>query len=135
MDLAAVMDDLAGTLEDTITDLRVYASPPGSVQPPAAIVSYPERIAFDETYARGMDRITLPVVVVVGRPTDRSTRDTMAAYCAGSGDSSIKAALEGGTYSACDTVRVASAEFDVVTIGAVDYLAATFSIDITGSGS
>jgi len=134
MDLSDVMDALATQL-DTIAGLRVHAAPPGTVTPPAGIVSFPERIAFDGTYARGMDQITLPVVVVVGRPTDRSTRDLLAAYVAGSGASSVKAVLEAGTYTAFDTVRVVGAEFDVVTIGATDYLAATFSIEISGSGS
>lgn len=134
MDLGAVMDELATQL-DTISGLRVHASPPGSVTPPAAIVSYPESIAFDETYGRGMDRMTLPLVVVVGRPTDRSTRDALAAYCNGSGASSIKAVLEGGTYTEFHTIRVASADFDVVSIAGIDYMAAVFTAEITGEGS
>ena len=74
-------------------------------------------------------------MIVVGRPTDRRTRDLLAAYVAGTGARSIKAVLESGTYTAFQTVRVASADFDVVSIAATDYLAAMFSIEITGSGS
>lgn len=134
MDLAAVMDAISNRL-DTITGLRCHPYPPGSVTPPAAIVSYPEGITFDATYARGMDRMTLPVVVVVGKPTERSTRDKLGAYCNGSGAASVKAVLESGTYAACDTVTVRGAEFDVVSIGGTDYMAALFTLDIAGQGA
>lgn len=134
MDLATVMQAINDRL-DTIAGLRCHASPPGSVTPPAAIVSYPDKYDYDETYGRGFDRISaLPVVVVVGRPTDRPTRDSIAAYVAPTGPSSVKAVLESGAYSAFDELRVTGVEFDVVGIGGVDYLAAIFTLDIVGSG-
>lgn len=134
MDLGNVMDEISTRL-DTIAGLRCFAYPPPTVVPPAAIVSYPETLTFDETYGRGMDRLSLPVVVVVGRPTDRATRDNLSLYCDGSGASSVKAVVESGTYAAFHTVRVEDIEFDVVTIAAVDYMAAIFSLDIAGSGA
>lgn len=134
MNIGAVMDQVANQL-DTIAGLRVFAYPPGTVVPPAAVVSYPESLTFDETYGRGMDRLTLPVVIVVGRPTERTTRDNLAAYCAGSGSSSVKAVLEAGAYSAFHMLRVVDIEFDVVRFGDVDYAAALFSVDVAGQGS
>lgn len=134
MNLADVMDEIAERL-DTITGLRCFAYPPGSISPPAAIVSYPEDYTYDATYGRGMDRLTLPVVVVVGKVSDRSARDQMGAYVDGSGASSVKQVLESGAYTAFDTVRVTGVEFDTVPIAATDYLAATFDLDIAGSGS
>ena len=134
MNLADVMDEVAAAL-GTITGLRVHAHPPGQVHPPAAVVSYPETYTFDGTYGRGMDRLTLPVVVVVGKASDRGARDALAAYADGSGARSVKAVVEAGTYTACDTAVVTGAEFDVVTIGGQDYLAALFTVDITGQGS
>lgn len=134
MNLADVMDEIATQL-DTITGLRVFAYPPGTVTPPAAVVAYPTAYAFDATYGRGMDRISLPVVVLVGRPTDRPTRDLMGAYVDGAGASSIKAVLEAGTYTAFDSLRVTGVELDTYEQGAVTYLAAIFDIDIAGSGS
>lgn len=134
MDLAQVMDAVAARL-DTIAGLRVSAHPTGSITPPAAVVTYPERIDFDHAYGRGMDRIDLPVVLTVGKASDRTARDRLAAYCDGSGADSVKAVLESGTYTEFDTVRVTGVEFDVVTIGGVDYLAALFALDITGEGT
>jgi len=134
MDLAAVMDQIDARL-GTITGLRHYAFPPDAVLPPAAVVSYPDTLTFDETYGRGMDRMTLPVVVVVGKVSDRTTRDLLAVYCAGSGASSVKAVVESGTYAAFHTVRVMSIDFDVVGIAGVDCMAALFDLDISGQGS
>lgn len=134
MNLADVMDEVATRL-DTISGLRVFAYPPDRVEPPSAIVSYPGTYTYDETYGRGMDRMTLPVVVVVGKVSQRSARDALGAYVDGSGASSVKAVLESGTYTELDSLRVMSVEFDVVTIAGTDYVAALFDVDIAGSGS
>lgn len=134
MDLADVMQAVADRL-DTITGLRVYPYPPDLVQPPAAVVTYPEEYVYDATYGRGMDRMTLPVIVMVGRVSDRASRDAIGAYANGSGASSIKAVVEAGTYTAFDTVRVTGAEFDIVSVAGVEHLAATFTLDIAGPGS
>jgi hypothetical protein len=132
--LGDVMQAIADRL-DTIDGLRCFGYPQPAVTPPAAIVSYPEKIAFDQTYVRGKDRITLPLVVVVGKAHDRSTRDRVGVYCDGSGTSSVKAVLESGTYTAFDEVVVTDAEFDVVDIAGTDYLAALFNLDIVGAGA
>lgn len=134
MNLTDVMEEVAARLA-TIKGMRVFPYPADSVSPPAAIVSYPETLTYDETYGRGSDRMALPVVVVVGKPYDRSTRDLITRYTDGSGASSVKAALETGTYASCDGVRVTRAEFDVVSIAGTDYVAAQFDLDIAGSGS
>jgi hypothetical protein len=134
VDLGDVMDQVTTQL-DTITGLRCFGYPPDNITPPAAIVTYPEEMLFDATYDRGADTITLPVIVAVGKVHDRATRNLIDAYCAGSGASSIKAVVEAGTYTAFDTVRVTRAEFDIVTIGSGDYLAAVFDLDIIGNGA
>jgi hypothetical protein len=134
MDIADVMDQVA-TAIDTITGLRVSAYPAGEITPPAAIVSYPESVTFDATYGRGMDRMSLPVVVLIGVPNDRQTRDLLTAYCAGSGASSVKAAIESGSYTALHTIRVEGIDFDVHRVGATDYMAALFTCDIAGPGT
>jgi len=134
MNLGSVMDEVSARL-DTIAGLRCFAYPPGSVTPPAAIVSYPEDITFDETYRRGMDRMTLPVIVVVGKVSDRASRDALSAYCNGSGAASVKAVLESATHTAFHTLRVVGIEFDTVTIAGTDYIAGLFTLDISGAGS
>ena len=135
MNLGAVMQEIADRI-DTITGLRVHAYPPNSVVPPAAIVSYPDTYNYDETYGRGMDRIEeLPVVLLVGKVSDRASRDKITQYVNGSGAASVKAVVESGTYTEFDTVRVARVTFDVIAIAAVEYLGATFVLDIAGQGA
>jgi hypothetical protein len=128
------MDAIATRL-DSISDLRTYAHPPDSITPPVAIVDYPETYEYDATYGRGMDRITLRVWLVLGRPAVAATRDLLAAYADGSGARSVKAVLESGTYTAFDTVRVMSVEFDPVTVGDVVYMSAQFNLDVAGQGA
>lgn len=135
MDLGAVMDEIGDQL-DTITGLRVYRYPSDNPAVPAAIVSYPDTYTYDATYARGMDRIAdLPVIVLVGKVSDRASRDAIAAYVGGSGASSVKAVVEAGEYTAFDVVTVTGVEFDVIGIAAVEYLGATFTLDIAGTGA
>ena len=134
MNILDVMDQIAARLQ-TISGLRVWAYPPDDIYVPAAIVSWPDRYDFDQTYGRGMDRMTIPILVLVERTSDRAARSALAIYCHGSGSSSVKQVLESGTYSALDSLRVESIAFDVVTFAGTDYWAATFSIDVVGSGA
>ena len=135
MDLEAVAVELSAAL-GTISGLR---RPPWGVEkitPPAALILLPERIDFDSTYGRGKDHYPdVPVIVLVGKPNERAARKKVAAYAAGSGAKSVKAAIEARTYTACDTVRVAWAEFDNARYAAVDYLACIFHLDIVGRGA
>lgn len=133
MDLNNVVDELTTQLK-TITGLRVHSEPPGTVDPPAAVISWPE-VDYDGTYARGMDKLTLPLVLVVGKASERIARKTVNAYVNGSGAKSIKAVLEAGTYTAFDVVRVVSAAPETDFIGGVEFLAYVFSLEITGSGA
>lgn len=135
MNLDAVMQAVADRI-DTIADLRVYAYPPDTIQPPAAVVTYPGTLRYDETYGRGMDRIPdLTVVLLVGKVSDRATRGLITKYAKGSGATSIKTVVESGTYTAFDVVTVTEVSFDVIAIGAVEHLAATFTLDIAGQGA
>lgn len=134
MNIATVMDQL-GTALSGITGLRVFPYSADRVTPPAAIVGWPEPVTYDGAFRRGMDSLTLPVYVLVGRVDARSARDVLAAYLDGTGPSSVKAALDGGSYTACHTVRVATANVEALTSGGVEYLGAVFDVEITGSGS
>lgn len=135
MNLGDVMDQVAERL-GTIPDLRAYAYKPDTITPPAAWIGYPAGYTYDATYGRGMDRITdLGVVVVVGKGNAPTTRDLVTQYTDGSGPKSFKQVLESGRYNAFHTLRVTEVVFDDWKIGNIDYLAALFTLDITGQGS
>lgn len=133
MELDTVMGEVATRL-DTITGLRVFDHPVDEIQPPTAIVSLPQ-ITFDQTYGRGSDRYNMPVVLAVGKVSDRASRNKLAPYIAGSGAKSFKAVLEDFDPVSFDSVRVQGVEFDVIAWGTVEYLTATFLLDIMGSGA
>jgi hypothetical protein len=133
LDLNAVMDAI-GTRLSTITGLRVADYAAQQVNPPQAIVSLPtEPVEYDAVMGRGADRAVIPITVLVGAVSDRASRDAIAAYISGTGALSVKVAVEGGNSdlgAAAQTVRVMTARVDIVTIGAVDYLGATFDVEV-----
>lgn len=134
MNLGAVMDELGDALAG-IDGLRVFPYWAELVTPPAAIVGWPDPITFDGTMARGMDQMVFPVWVIVGNVDARSSRDTLASFLNGSGPSSVKARLDGGLYAACDSVRVAQARIESISIASIEYLAAHLDVEVTGRGA
>lgn len=136
MNLTDVANEVAQRL-DTIDGLNAFPYPPGSISPPAAIVLNPSPgdINYDATYGRGTDTMTLPVIVLAGKASDRSANEAIRAYCDGSGSRSVKAVLESGEYTSLDIIRVATAGVDGVTIAGTEYLAALFDIEIAGQGA
>lgn len=135
MNIVDVGDELLEALR-AIPGLRV---PPWGVKassPPFAIVTLPERFNYDETKGRGFDSLRdVQVIILLAKGNDRTTRADLAAYADGSGPKSVKQAIDGGTYTACGTVRVTFAEPEVVTYAGVAYEALIFHTDITGRGA
>jgi hypothetical protein len=109
--------------------------PVGRVNAPAVLLSYPERIDFHGTYGApaGMNRITLPLVVVAGRVNEESASDLMGEFCSDQGEKSIVSIVERASYTTLDAVTVTSVDFDVVEIAGASYLAALFTLDVAVS--
>jgi hypothetical protein len=136
MNVEAVMAEIGSKL-GAIEGLRVFPYNVGKVPPPGAVVGLPEDIAFDQTYGRGSDAITLPVWVLVAKSSDRAANHELAAYLSGSGARSVKAAVDStdtNAYTSCDTVTVTTAVTGAYTSGGVDMLGAEFTVDIRGRG-
>jgi hypothetical protein len=137
VNLADVMAEIGAKL-GAIDKLNVFPYQADKVTPPAAIVGLPEQINYDLTYGRGSDRMpAVPVFLLVGKLSDRSSHKELAAYADGSGPRSIKATLDStdaNQYTSCSTVTVTSCEFDTYTSAGVQLLGAQFSVDITGEG-
>jgi hypothetical protein len=128
----AVRAGLATAL-DTITGLRVFDHVPDSLSPPAAVIE-PVEVLFDEAMVRGLDKYRAFVLVVVGRMSERSASDRLDLYLAGSGASSVKAAIEADKTlgGACDTLQVTDANPRAVTVSGVEMLSYRFGVDIYG---
>lgn len=93
LDFANIRAGLA-TRVDTISGIRSNAYIKGNIVPPCAEVE-PGPIDYDAAMARGGDDIVFTVRVMVGEPTDIGAQKKLDAYMAGSGSSSVKAAIEG----------------------------------------
>jgi hypothetical protein len=91
--LGPTMDALAAKVPAEAAE-RVHAWPVKQVNPPCAVVGYPdEPIAFDATFQRGSDRATIPIYFLVGGVHDRTARDALSAILTGA--TGIKDAIDG----------------------------------------
>lgn len=120
----------------TVAGLNVPEWGVQRVHPPAALISLPDRITYDETYQRGTDKYEdVQVIVLVAHPTKPEARREIATYADGSGATSVKQAIEAHTYTSCTEPHVAWAEFRDVTYADTPYLACIFHLEISGKGA
>jgi hypothetical protein len=131
-DINGVRDALKANLQ-TITRLRVYDTIPDIVTPPCAVVGQLD-FTFDIDNARGLDQASVDVYVIVQRISERTGQDKLDNFLAGSGNGSIKTAIEsdrtlGGLV---DTLRVISAESGTYTSGDQSFLSYRYNVTIWG---
>lgn len=130
MRLTDICMELAEALS-LIDGLRTYPYPPDTVNVPCAVVSYPESLDFNQTYgAMGYDMATIPIMVLVSRVGDRGASKEIEAYSSRKGERSVKEALETYTYLETDHVHVSGVSYDVYSVNEIDYLAATFLVQV-----
>lgn len=114
----------------TITGLRTADTVPDNPSPPIAIV-LPQSVSYDDTFQRGMNTYTFSVLVIVNRVSERTAQNSLDAYISGTGNSSIKRAVESDKTlngKAFD-VRVSELRnYGDITIGEINYLSAEFVV-------
>lgn len=132
MDPVAVRAEIAVALR-TIAGLSVYEhDAAGKI--PAAIVSLPDRIDYNATYARGLTGMTdVQVVILCGRPGRHAEK--LALGFARDTAGSVVPVLQGYAWTAVDWMTVEYAEFLTVTMAKVDYLAVVFHANLAGKGA
>ena len=119
----------------SIDGLRTYDIVPDVIVPPCVVVGQLD-FTFDLNNSRGLDQANLDVFVIVQRFSERAAQDKLDKYLAGSGDNSIKAAIESDRTlgGACDTLRVTTAESGTYQMGDVDYLSYRYRLTVWGQG-
>jgi len=127
-----VRDALKANLQ-TITNMRVYDQIPDVIVPPCAIVGQLD-FTFDIDNQRGLDQASVDVYVIVQRISERSGQEKLDLLLAGSGNGSIKTALEsdrslGGLVN---TLRVISAESGTYQTGDQTFLSYRYNLTIWG---
>ena len=129
-----VREGLKANLKN-ISDLRIYDIMPDVVTPPSAIVGQLD-FTFDLNNSRGLDQANVDIFMIVQRFSERSGIQNLDKYLSGSGNYSIKQAIESDRTlgGACNTLRVTSAESGTFTSGDVDYLSYRYRVTIWGQG-
>lgn len=121
--LSDVMDGLALRVEGLAP--QVYAWPAESVTVPCIVIGFPTTIDYDTAFYGGGDRLVFPLWYVVGKSGTKSARDALSEVM--SGAQSIKQALDGST--AFGDLRATDASIEEISIAAVTYLAAMFTVE------
>jgi len=117
----------------SIAGLRTAATIPDDPHPPIAIVK-PNTITYDLAFARtGGDEYEFSVVLIVGRVDERTAQNKLDGYCAPSGATSVKQAIEsdktlGG--NAYDLRVREMRNYQQVLVGDVTYLSAEFVVQV-----
>ena len=130
MDLADVRDALAGI---TITDLDPYPFIPDSISPPTLAVGRMQ-IDYDQTFG-GLEQAVVTLHVFASRADSQEGQATLLPFMAGTGASSIKAALEADRTldGACDTLRVESCEGPgLVDVGGIQFWSSSWTVRVWG---
>jgi hypothetical protein len=134
MNLTDVMEEIADKLR-MFTGLNVFDYPCDEVTPPAAILSYPESIDYDQTYDEGTVQFSgMTLYMVTDRADSKSARIQMSHWTNTSGPQSIKRFLDTENYTSCDAVHLGNATFDVMRVAGIDYLVGIFTFDVQGDG-
>ena len=108
--------------------------PPTRSPPPAGYVFGPTS-EYHQSYQNGLTRVRVSVTVAVAHQPLSVAWKALAGYISDTGDTSVKACLETGVYTAFDTIVVTRSVVGDVTIGGVTYKGAQFDLDITGRGA
>lgn len=130
-ELSAIRTALAEKI-GSIIGLRTAATVPDQVNPPIAVI-IPERVTYDEAYARGLVVYTFIVQVVVGKVSERTAQNRLDGFVNPTGATSIKAAIEadkslGGVVF--DSRVTEMTTYTVVQIGDIAYLSCEFRVTV-----
>ena len=130
--ITGIRDGIEANLE-TITGLRGYSEIPENPSIPAAVVVL-NNVNYDQAFQRGLTELTFTVTVIVGRFNARSTQQNLNDYASGSGDKSIKTAVQSDRTLGGNAVDVRVEQ--MTNIGAIDlndgfnYLGMDFSVTV-----
>jgi hypothetical protein len=130
--ISKVRDALGENLS-SITGIRIYDRIPDVVVPPCAVVGQLD-FTFDIDNARGLDQASVDIFVLVQRISERAGQDKLDELLAGTGNKSIKTAIEsdrtlGGLVN---TLRVTGAESGTYLTGDQEFLSYRYNVTVWG---
>jgi hypothetical protein len=131
-DLDDIRNGIATALT-TIGGLRASADLGATINPPIALVAFPDPIEYDQTLGHESDVYTIPVQIFVATSNMRAGILKMTGYLDKTGTSSVKVAIEADSTlgGACSSLRVLRARATgLVDVGDVPYLVATWDVEV-----
>lgn len=131
------VETVAQQLSDRLgTILKGRSTPyaPDAGTPPFGYV-FGTEASYTQSYGNGLTRLKLSVTIAVPKSPLAAAHKALAGYTSDTGDTSVKACLEGTTYTAFDTIIVTRSIVGDVTVGGVTHKGAQFDLDITGTGA
>lgn len=147
MDIALVLERLVAAASTAVSTpalaMTKYDYVPDDIEPPCI---YPDgvKIEFDKTMVRGTDKLIVRLRLLCARTDDRAGQHMLYGYLAGSGASSVKAAIEaarglpgvGALGEACDDLHVTEVgEARWYELAGEKYVGADFVVEIYGDGA
>lgn len=130
MEILSELSTAASAVDGVTVPARWGERPP---RPPMALIEMPDEVVYDAGGTGFVRLPDVPLVIVCGGPTDPAAFRTAARYADTEGPASVKWMMEGYPYTACSTVRVATASPDVVDLAGTTFLAMIFHIDVTSN--
>ena len=130
--LSSIRSGIATNLGN-ISSLTVFGFVPDSIEPPTAVVGVVDNIEYDTSMARGADTYSIPVFLYVSRVDAQDAQDTLDAFLASSGSSSVKTQIESDVTlgGVANSARVVEADnYGVYTINNIDYLGCEFTVEV-----
>ena len=130
--LSSIRSGIATNLGN-ISTLTVFGFVPDSIEPPTAVVGVVDNIEYDTSMSRGADTYTIPVFLYVSRVDAQDAQDTLDAFLASSGSSSVKTQIESDSTlgGVANSARVVEADnYGVYSINNIDYLGCEFTVEV-----
>ena len=130
--LSSIRSGIATNLGN-ISSLTVFGFVPDSIEPPTAVVGVVDNIEYDTSMSRGADTYSIPVFLYVSRVDAKDAQDTLDAFLASSGSSSVKTQIESDVTlgGVANSARVVEADnYGVYTINNIDYLGCEFTVEV-----
>jgi hypothetical protein len=130
--LSSIRSGIATNLGN-ISSLTVFGFVPDSIEPPTAVVGVVDNIEYDTSMSRGADTYSIPVFLYVSRVDAQDAQDTLDAFLASSGSSSVKTQIESDVTlgGVANSARVVEADnYGVYSINNIDYLGCEFTVEV-----
>ena len=130
--LSSIRSGIATNLGN-ISSLSVFGFVPDSIEPPTAVVGVVDNIEYDTSMSRGADTYSIPVFLYVSRVDAQDAQDTLDAFLASSGSSSVKTQIESDSTlgGVANSARVVEADnYGVYSINNIDYLGCEFTVEV-----